>query len=204
MGLVKLFSLVTSLAAICDSQFAGEWRDEYRDMILELHNAKRAEEGGCYMKAMKYDMGLEKQAKVWAERCVFGHEDIPGRGENIGMMSYKKDDWTIISTLYNMWHRENIYYKHGKSKRCGFACHYTQLIWANTDRVGCHFTKCPKWKFLVCFYLPGGNVDGQPPFTTNCTTPCYQGQILKKGLCFDAGDLSSIEEIDSQELADTI
>jgi hypothetical protein len=39
--------------------------------------------------------------------------------------------------------------------------HYTQIIWRGTQRVGCAVHRAGKWDYLVCRYLPAGNVVGQ-------------------------------------------
>ena len=52
-------------------------------------------------------------------------------------------------------------YKEDKHKKVG---HYTQMVWAETYKIGCGFIMYNKgeWykKILVCDYGPGGNVVG--------------------------------------------
>jgi hypothetical protein len=39
--------------------------------------------------------------------------------------------------------------------------HYTQLIWAGTERVGCAVHRTEQWDYLICRYAPVGNVVGE-------------------------------------------
>ncbi len=61
---------------------------------------------------------------------------------------------------------------------CG---HYTQLVWANSNRVGCARVTCPSMTYkynILCDYAPAGNYVGQWPYiaaTTNVTvTPSFK------------------------------
>lgn len=51
------------------------------------------------------------------------------------------------------------------SSGCG---HYTQVVWANTKRVGCGYSTCQKdrttYEVWVCNYDPPGNFIGQTPY----------------------------------------
>ena len=72
------------------------------------------------------------------------------------------------------------------------AGHYTALIWANTDEVGCGFTYYTEkigpfdaWKSLVvCNYAKGGNYAGQPMYKIGepCTE-CDDGYACENDLC---------------------
>jgi pathogenesis-related protein 1 len=45
---------------------------------------------------------------------------------------------------------------------CG---HYTQLVWADTEAVGCAVARNPTqtYEVWVCNYTPGGNFAGERP-----------------------------------------
>ncbi|MCG6120676.1 MAG: CAP domain-containing protein, partial [Blastomonas sp.] len=42
--------------------------------------------------------------------------------------------------------------------------HYTQIIWRGTRQVGCAIASNSQDDYLVCRYLPAGNVMGASPF----------------------------------------
>ena len=48
-------------------------------------------------------------------------------------------------------------------KMCG---HYTQIVWADTERVGCAFRTCSEdgSQVWVCNYYPAGNIVGEKPY----------------------------------------
>ena len=49
--------------------------------------------------------------------------------------------------------------------RPGAVCgHFTQIIWAATEEVGCGVAGGMRRQFWVCFYLPPGNFAGQKPY----------------------------------------
>ena len=58
-------------------------------------------------------------------------------------------------------------------KVCG---HYTQVVWANSLKVGCGYTSCANGaKIISCNYDPPGNYIGQRPYTQSsgsCTPTC--------------------------------
>lgn len=63
--------------------------------------------------------------------------------------------------------------------------HYTQMVWANTLRLGCarsNTTKSPYGNYYICNYYPAGNFVGQQPFVPaggpNPNTAACQNQSL--------------------------
>ncbi|CAM1296193.1 Uncharacterised protein g1498 [Pycnogonum litorale] len=49
------------------------------------------------------------------------------------------------------------------------ALHFTQMIWAKTEYIGCGLTMCPGCStFLVCNYGEAGNMRGESVYPVNC------------------------------------
>lgn len=74
----------------------------------------------------------------------------------------------------------------GRAHVCG---HYTALVWAETQCLGCAYDRCDGSNSgrLVCNYGPGGNIEGKAPYIngTACTQ-CSSGQLCLNGaLCSD-------------------
>ncbi|GFO38339.1 cysteine-rich venom protein latisemin-like [Plakobranchus ocellatus] len=139
-------------------------------------------------------------ARKWAEACDLEQgrlhhdhvRDIPGRfsvGQNIGT-GYKN-----FTEAIEAWFAEKDNYRPlfgtsvrtvGGAKPIG---HYTQLVWAATNRVGCAVAKCSGLTFHVCNYAPMGNfVPFKSPYTTG-PQKCSACNKCVAGLC-DCGDLT--------------
>ncbi len=129
----------------------------------------------------RWDSRLEQLAQRWADRCKFEHPDTSkfpdyrGVGQNIAMSSGKP----TMDGLAAAWYNEVKYYTYANNscapkKMCG---HYTQvcellfnpdtcyiwlkkqhfdvqMVWANTEKIGCAMTKCSGNYLLVCQYEP--------------------------------------------------
>ncbi|XP_040839221.1 peptidase inhibitor 16 isoform X2 [Ochotona curzoniae] len=92
------------------------------------------------------------------------------------------------------WYQEHAYYNLSaatcaQGQVCG---HYTQVVWAKTERIGCGTHFCEKLEgvketniqILVCNYEPPGNVKGKRPYQEG--TPCSQcpsGYRCENKLC---------------------
>ena len=117
-----------------------------------------------------WDNDLQRLAQHWADRCVFEHSH-GATGENLfaGTADHYEpafvvDDWVSEKKDY-----------HFAGNSCDGACgHYTQVVWANSRRVGCAMQTCTKhspfgastgaWQLWVCEYDPPGNYVGQWPY----------------------------------------
>jgi hypothetical protein len=64
----------------------------------------------------------------------------------------------------------------------GDAVHYTQVLWANTDKIGCGYLAGGG---TVCNYTPGGNIVGQSPFIVGpaCSACPTSHPFCNDGLC---------------------
>ncbi|XP_060555626.1 peptidase inhibitor 15-like [Ruditapes philippinarum] len=100
---------------------------------------------------------------------------------------------SVVQRSIGLWAAEKRLYRW--SRGCGAACHYTQLIWAQTSRVGCSLSFCPLLRvgqgsiqrnamYFACFYAPAGNFIGQYPFIPGrrCSR-CGRGESCLRGLC---------------------
>ncbi|XP_007125871.1 GLIPR1-like protein 1 [Physeter macrocephalus] len=169
------------------------------DEAVKAHNEARGrvQPTAASMKHMSWDEGLAKTAKAWANKCKFGHNPCLSKshqchptfqfvGENIWLGAL------IIFTpksAVDFWYNETEFYDFNHlscSKTCG---HYTQVVWANSYKVGCAITICPKLgrsdtAIFVCDYGPTGNYPNMPPYTngTPCSM-CEEGDTCIKKLC---------------------
>ncbi|XP_063783506.1 glioma pathogenesis-related protein 1-like isoform X3 [Pseudophryne corroboree] len=132
---------------------------------LEAHNLIRSKvtPTASNMKYMTWDSDLAKIAKSWTSKCIFDHNTnllmkglhpvFSPVGENLLM-----GPGTEMMGITKKWADEVAYYNFDTNgcltgKMCG---HYTQVVWANSYKVGCAATKCPgSYGFIVaCNYGP--------------------------------------------------
>jgi hypothetical protein len=137
--------------------------------ILHEHQTYRDE---LKLPALSWSPQLAKDALVWArhlasidkgehDQSMRGHE-----GENLwwgtaGAFSY--------SQMVDMWGNEKKSFKYGifpncSTKRSAVVGHYTQMVWRNTQSVGCALASNGETDFLVCRYSAPGNVIGEKPY----------------------------------------
>uniref|UniRef100_A0A8C2BN95 Cysteine-rich secretory protein LCCL domain containing 2 n=1 Tax=Cyprinus carpio TaxID=7962 RepID=A0A8C2BN95_CYPCA len=189
------------------SRRAIRWSD--REEILQLHNKLR---GAVYptasnMEYMVWDDELEKSATYWAEQCQWEHgpkDLLMSIGQNLAVHwgRYRSPAYHVQA-----WYDEEKDYTYPYPHECNPWCpercsgpmctHYTQLVWAMTNRVGCAVHTCSRinvwgevWEnaiYLVCNYSPKGNWIGEAPYQTG--RPCSQcppsyGGGCRNNLCY--------------------
>ncbi|XP_008631040.1 glioma pathogenesis-related protein 1-like [Corvus cornix cornix] len=148
---------------------------------VRAHNTFRSKVNppASNMFRMSWDAALAKTAKAWAKKCTFNHNtylETPGKmhptfalvGENI---------WTGTAHIFSVdaalraWFNEVSSYDFSTNTctdKCG---HYTQVVWAESFKVGCAVHFCStvenfpglfKAAHFVCNYGPAGNYPRKP------------------------------------------
>lgn len=136
------------------------------------HRAARAEAG---LPPLEWDPALARDAKIYADTLAttgrFEHSaqprGTPEQGENL---------WTGTRGAYRYdemvghWVSEKRDYVPGvlpavsRTGKFGDVAHYTQIIWRTTQRFGCAEASNARDDYVVCRYVPAGNVAGQRAF----------------------------------------
>ncbi|KAE9553275.1 hypothetical protein FO519_003533 [Halicephalobus sp. NKZ332] len=193
-----------------DLRIASEPPNEYLKMWLTSeHNRYRQLVPATNMRMLYWSEELAASAQRHADRCDFRHSrDRVNVGENIWAAPYANYSDAItrwFQEVNNPWCGCNHAYKHC----CG---HYIQVVWAQTNLVGCGFSRCRDiWglsgrghrNVFVCHYNPQGNTvfvngNGQlyavPAFkwaTSNkerCSECPPDAPACYKGLCYKPSD----------------
>ncbi|HEX8620810.1 MAG TPA: CAP domain-containing protein [Allosphingosinicella sp.] len=140
--------------------------------LLAAHNRERSAAG---VEPLAWDPELAAEAAAWGSELAasgaFEHDpDTDGedpQGENL---------WAGTKGAYapeemvEGWIEEKKHFRPGRfpdnSATGDFADvgHYTQLMWRETDRVGCALAPGEEEEVLVCRYRTAGNVVGERPF----------------------------------------
>lgn len=173
----------TAPAAPAES-VAAEPVDEYEVLepvspaeLLTAHNAWRKRVGAP---DLQWSEEAAEFAQFWADRladnaCKPEHNmDLTRRkvfGENIynfwanrPYTGFRKD----ASHVVDSWGVEIKHYD-DSANNCsappGETCgHYTQMVWARSQKVGCARAKCDAGEVWVCEYFPRGNYAGVHPY----------------------------------------
>ena len=138
--------------------------------LMRLHNKARVNVG---VSPVIWSKKLSSYAREWADNlasvdCDLRHRPHSGKwkqkyGENLFMGT---SGYYGVADAVKSWESEKIYY-HGEeinSSNCHDLGHYTQIVWKNTEQVGCAKAECDGNLIVVCNYSPPGNVLGQRPY----------------------------------------
>lgn len=130
--------------------------------ILAAHNQVRTRVG---VRPLTWSGELAAYAREWAEsllrRNEFRHR-IDGRfGENLFEI---RGASTTGARVVREWASESAEYDARRNRCRGVCGHYTQIVWAATERVGCAVARRGRREVWVCNYDPPGNVAGEQPF----------------------------------------
>ncbi|XP_020651059.3 peptidase inhibitor 16 [Pogona vitticeps] len=179
-------------------ELSWSFTSEEKKLILDLHNQYRSkvDPPAADMLKMSWDPELEAFAKDYATKCIWEHNKERGqRGENLFAMSGDLDVTLVVENWYNEYQYYNIStLACEEDQMCG---HYTQVVWARSERVGCGTVFCKTLENLndtdmhlvVCNYKPPGNVKGHKPYKEGepCSM-CPEGYSCKDSLCASSAD----------------
>ncbi|HUQ87665.1 MAG TPA: CAP domain-containing protein [Vicinamibacterales bacterium] len=170
--------------------------------ILAAHNDVRCNvhPSAASMPELVWDPVLAQVAQNYADTHTFSHNDH--RTEDyaaLGGSGYVGENFGfgLIDpvSLVGLWAAEGASFD-AVSNTClagDFACgHYTQLVWANTTKVGCGLSYPVEGTvhiLLVCNYSAGGNFLGQSPYQVGSGTnaACRGGETFNHDPIANAG-----------------
>ncbi|KAF2856450.1 PR-1-like protein [Plenodomus tracheiphilus IPT5] len=174
-----LLAVVGSLAAVSAQTLpAAAWpafanETQFRQSALAWTNAYRARHRAPYI---KWNTTLAAYAQRWTDQCMFAHSDPTPSGlygENLATNTQNP------TAAVMAWAQEAALYNYNTGVFSAQTGHFTQLVWKNTQYLGCSRTYCGGdrpdgtgraygW-FMACEYWPRGNIRGR--FLTNVFPP---------------------------------
>lgn len=137
--------------------------------LTDAHNQIRE---GVALSALEWSDSIGGFAQAWADHlateneCKLAHRPSDGPfaqkyGENI----FLKSGPSNVAEVVGMWAAEASDYDHPTNTCSGICGHYTQIVWAATQHLGCGYRQCDGGgEIWVCNYDPRGNYYGQSPY----------------------------------------
>jgi len=169
-----LFLFLTLINGIVISGYSQEGRTIYKDTafisaILDHHNTYRST---LQLPALQWSPALAADALAWAKHLAEidkgqHDQDIIGKeGENL---FWGTANAFSFGDMVDMWGGEKKSFREGvfpdcKANRTAVVGHYTQIVWRDTQAVGCALVSNGRNDYLVCRYSPAGNVIGEKPY----------------------------------------
>jgi pathogenesis-related protein 1 len=138
--------------------------------LLNLHNKVRADVG---VGPVTWSKELAVYAQRWANHlastnCSLQHRPPSGPwkreyGENLFMGAAGTFG---VADVVKSWESEKQYYRGQTLDRSNSydSGHYTQMVWRESQQIGCAKAECNGNLIIVCNYDPPGNVLGQKPY----------------------------------------
>ncbi|XP_022303001.2 uncharacterized protein LOC111110699 [Crassostrea virginica] len=174
--------------------------------FLKSHNDKRriVSPKATDMLEMVWDDQLESIARSYAKGCNFEHNEARSSsvGYYVGENLYVSTGNISPDVAVTSWDNEKADYDYATDTcdpNSRFGCgHYTQVVWAKSEKVGCVKQFCDKIEnfndrngnplsgyLVVCNYGPGGNYNNRKPFTSGTTScgNCPSGYTCVDRLC---------------------
>ncbi|MGF1496231.1 MAG: CAP family protein [Elainellaceae cyanobacterium] len=153
------------------SYFAQAQTQTISQQILEAHNRYRQEVG---VPPLSWSDELSQDAQAWADYLAslggntLQHDrDRNGQGENLWLGT--AGFFSVVDAV-DAWGSERQFFRPGTFPEVSTTGnwadvgHYTQIIWRDTERVGCAQSTAGGNNILVCRYGPPGNFIGQPVY----------------------------------------
>ena len=138
--------------------------------LLAAHNRERDTTG---VAALAWDTALAADAAQWAEHLAavgdIEHspddpEDEDPQGENLWLGTagaYSPEEMVGLWIEEKKHFRPGVFPQVSRTGNLEDVGHYTQLVWADTGRVGCALSGNGEDEILVCRYSAAGNVIGE-------------------------------------------
>lgn len=183
--------------------------EKFIDDCVKSHNRNRSNvrPPASNMRYMTWDAALAITARAWARMCVFKHNiylrevkkvhpNFDSVGENL-WTGYPPQTFSVGNAMKSWVDKELQHYDYNRhycipGKMCG---HYTQVVWADSYKVGCAVHLCPDGvkgfkegracAHFVCNYSPGGNYAGVKPYRSGQTCSECSGDECRDSLCRD-------------------
>nr|XP_022329773.1 GLIPR1-like protein 1 [Crassostrea virginica] len=178
MGFLGLLLLTQVTIVVALDQFS----------YLEAHNNYRrnVQPHAANMKKLKWSEELALKAQRWASKCTYGPDPETSSFSYacVGENYYLGYGNPTASNVVLLWASQSYSYSYENDHCNSSSCDdYKQVVWADTEEIGCAEHKCQAGTLVVCNYGPGAKPSGQPYIKGFPCTLCPSGFSCQDGLC---------------------
>ncbi|XP_067325256.1 cysteine-rich venom protein triflin-like [Anolis sagrei] len=173
--------------------------------IIDIHNEirRKVQPTSSNMMKMMWNDNAAMSAGRWASKCLGKSSSIEDRmmdGVQCGELTLKTTYPTTWHSVIELFASGQSYFQYGtgttdSSKHVNG---YTQIVWHNSNQMGCALAFCPQSPsnfIYVCHYCPGGNIVEQlktpykkgPP-CGDCAGSCEDNLCINSCPYIDQGD----------------
>jgi len=130
--------------------------------MLAAHAAVRARVG---LPPLAWSERVAAHAQVWADALLARHQFAHTPKSPFGQNLYEIRGASASSAeVVKAWAAEAREYDYNSNQCRGVCGHYTQIVWAGTQAVGCGVARGGGREVWVCDYDPPGNWVGRRPY----------------------------------------
>jgi hypothetical protein len=166
---VVLFFFMTRAGGYAQGSPAHYKDPAFIDSVLLHHNAFRS---ALHLPSLVWSADLASDALVWATKLARidkGQHDPNVRGKEGENIWWGSTGAFSSGDMVDFWGSEREQFAYGVFPDCRTSSsavvgHYTQIIWKNTQAVGCALVSNGKMDYLVCRYSAPGNIMGEKPY----------------------------------------
>jgi len=160
----------TDAATIDCSSTGSRLSSQEVQQLVSLHNKVRADVG---VGPVTWSKKLAMYAQQWANHlastnCSLQHRPPSGKwkreyGENLFMGTA---GYFGVADAVKSWEDEKKYYRGQTLDHSNWydSGHYTQMVWKESQQIGCAKVECNGNVIVICNYDPPGNILGQKPY----------------------------------------
>ncbi|XP_042313910.1 cysteine-rich venom protein TEL1-like [Sceloporus undulatus] len=161
--------LQVSLAQGEKSFVLGLSKQQQQEIVDAYNAARRAvQPTASNMLKMEWSERAAESAKRWAAECQGRASLLKNRyvddilcGESISQSNFARS-WAEVIGFWNSSHSKFIYGKSMTEELWRKVLPYTQMVWYNSNEIGCAYAFCPLQEtfthFYVCRFCPTGNI----------------------------------------------
>jgi pathogenesis-related protein 1 len=129
--------------------------------MLNAHNNIRKE---AELPPLQWSNELAAVSQKWANALIAKNRTAHNTNSLYGENILATGLGSAPSTVVTEWSSESQDYTYRTNTCTGDCGHYTQLVWRNTQKVGCAMAHNTHREIWVCSYDPPGNLRGEWPY----------------------------------------